>query len=124
MFYFLFLFPLLALTGNIASLAGQLFPSESLSSALSLDLLPSAHISLKIRPFHPLLAISFLLGLSFFAYSKKYLIIPAVAVLGVVLFGFATLFFLSPLWMKIVHLVLAYSLWIFLVSFSIEKVKL
>ncbi|MDE0092688.1 MAG: COX15/CtaA family protein, partial [Oligoflexia bacterium] len=82
MIFFVLLFPLLALTGNIASLAGQLFPSESLSSALALDLLPSAHISLKIRPFHPLLAVSFLLGLVFFAFSKKHLLTPALAVLG------------------------------------------
>ncbi|MCY4321549.1 MAG: COX15/CtaA family protein [Bdellovibrionaceae bacterium] len=121
--YFLYLFPLLALTGNIASLAGQLFPSESLSSALALDLLPSAHTSLKIRPFHPLLAIAFLLGLCVFSYFKKYLIVPTLAVFGVVLFGFFTLFFLSPLWMKIAHLILAYCLWIFLIAFSVERVK-
>ena len=119
--YFVLLFPLLALTGNIASLAGQLFPSLSLSSALILDLLPSSHISLKIRPFHPLLAISFLLGLGFFAFSNKSLLAPVLAVLGMVLFGFATLIFLSPLWMKLTHLVLAYSLWIFLLSSSVQK---
>ena len=120
--YFIALFPLLALTGNIASLAGQLFPSESLSSALALDLLPSAHISLKIRPLHPLLAVSFLLGLSFFAFSKKHLLTPVLAVLAVALFGFATLVFLSPLWMKMTHLILAYALWIFLLDFSLQKI--
>ena len=119
--YFVCLFPLLALTGNIASLAGQLFPSESLSSALALDLLPSSHISLKIRPFHPLLAVSFLLGFVFLAFSKKQLWRPTLAVFGVVLFGFSTLVLLSPLWMKIVHLVLAYILWIFLLDTSIQK---
>ena len=120
--YFVLLFPLLALTGNIASLAGQLFPSLSLFSALILDLLPSSHISLKIRPFHPLLAISFLLGLGFFAFSKKSLLAPVLAVLGMVVFGFATLIFLSPLWMKLTHLILAYSLWMFLLSSSVRKV--
>ena len=124
MIFFVLLFPLLALTGNIASLAGQLFPSESLSSAWALDLLPSAHISLKIRPFHPLLAVSFLLGLVFFAFSKKHLLAPTLAVLGVVVFGFATLIFLSPLWMKITHLVLAYCLWIFLVDSSVQKIRI
>ena len=119
--YFVCLFPLLALTGNIASLAGQLFPSASLFSALILDLLPSSHISLRIRPLHPLLAVAFLLGLSFFAFSKKNLLIPVLAVLGVVLFGFFTLIFLSPLWMKITHLILAYVLWIFLLHSSIQK---
>ena len=122
--YFICFFPLLALTGNIASLAGQLFPSLSLVSALILDLLPSSHISLKIRPLHPLLAICFLLGLGFFSFSKKSLLVPLLAVLGMVLFGFATLIFLSPLWMKLTHLVLAYSLWIFLLSASVKKNQL
>ena len=119
--YFVCFFPLLALTGNIASLAGQLFPSASLSSALVLDLLPSSHISLKIRPLHPLLAVSFFLILVFFSFSKKQLLLPVLAVLGALLFGFATLVFLSPLWMKLTHLILAYSLWIFLVAVSIQK---
>ena len=119
--YFVCLFPLLALTGNIASLAGQLFPSLSLSSALALDLMPSAHISLKVRPFHPLLAVCFLLGFSFFAFSKKHLIFPALAIFVVVLFGFATLVSLSPMWMKMTHLALAYGLWVFLVIISVQK---
>lgn len=113
--YFVLAFPLLALTGNIASLAGQLFPALSLSQALALDFLPSAHISLKIRPFHPLLAILFVLALGWLSFLKKSLIPLALASLAVALFGFATLISLSPLWMKIGHLILAYSLWIFFV---------
>ena len=120
--YLLCFFPLLALTGNIASLAGQLFPSDTLYSALVLDLLPSSHISLKLRPLHPLLAVCFLLFFLFFSFSKKYLLKPALAVFVVVLFGFFTLILLSPLWMKLTHLVLAYFLWVFLINSSIQKV--
>ena len=118
--YFVLAFPLLALTGNIASLAGQLFPSLSLSQALTLDFLPSSHISLKLRPFHPLLAISFLIFLSVFSFSIKNLRLLTLASLVVVLFGFSTLIFLSPLWMKMGHLILAYSLWVFLVCSCVE----
>ena len=118
--YFALFFPLLALTGNMASLAGQLFPSLSLSQALALDLLPSAHISLKLRPFHPLLAIAFVLVLIGFSFSKKNLIILTISSLAVALFGFATLIALSPLWMKMGHLILTYGLWIFLVCSCVQ----
>jgi len=121
--YFVLSFPLLALTGNIASLAGQLFPSLSLSSAFSLDLLPSAHLSLKIRPFHPLLACLFLITLIRFAIKEKKLWTPVLAVSLVVFIGFVTLVSLSPLGMKFVHLILAYALGIFLVWNSFEERK-
>lgn len=119
--YFLLAFPILAVTGNIASLAGQLFPAKSLSQAFALDFLPSAHISLKLRPFHPLLAILFLIVLAVLSFSTKSLRILALASLLVVLFGFATLISLSPLWMKLGHLILAYGLWIFFVCSSVQK---
>ena len=119
--YFVMAFPLLALTGNIASLAGQLFPVESLSQALALDLLPKAHISLKLRPLHPLLSVLFVIVLTILSFSKKYLRPLALASWLLVLFGFATLISLSPLWMKIGHLILAYSLWIFFVCRSVQK---
>ena len=122
--YFVLAFPLLALTGNIASLAGQLFPSLSLAQALVLDILPSSHISLKLRPFHPLLAVLFLILLSTLSFSFKNLKFLALASLAVALFGFATLISLSPLWMKVGHLVLAYGLWILFVCSSIKQIKI
>ena len=122
-FYFVLFFPLLALTGHIASLAGQLFPSLSLSQALALDFLPSAHISLKIRPWHPLLAVLFLLALSLAGFSKKSLAALTLTSCFVALFGLVTLISLSPLWMKIGHLVLAYALWIFFVFSCVQEKK-
>ena len=118
--YFVLSFPLLALTGNIASLAGQLFPTESLVSALALDFMPSAHLSLKIRPFHPLLACLFLIVLTRLAFNQKKLALPLIATFLVVLVGFATLLSLSPLSMKLIHLAFAYSLGILLVWHSAE----
>ncbi len=118
--YFTVFFPLLALTGNIASLAGQLFPSPSLAQALALDFLPAGHISLQLRPFHPLLAVLFVIVLSLVSVSFKNLRLLGAASLAVAGFGFATLLFLSPLWMKMGHLILAYALWIFLVCSSFQ----
>lgn len=121
--HFVCAFPVLALTGNIASLAGQLFPSVSLASALALDLMPSAHLSLKIRPFHPLLASLFLIVLTSLAFKQKKLWLPVLATFLVVSVGFATLLSLSPISMKIIHLVFAYSLGILLIWHAITFKK-
>ena len=120
LFYFALAFPLLALAGNIASLAGTLFPAESLKEALAMDFQPSAHIALRIRPLHPLLAFAFTFWLLGAAKAKKSLRRPAAATAGAALFGLATLLSLSPVWMKLTHLLTAYLLWIFLVSRSLQ----
>ena len=119
--YFVVFFPFLALTGNIASLAGQLFPSESLFHALSLDWLPSAHISLRLRPLHPLMAISFVFVLIWSSIFKKQLRYLGIAGFIVASFGFMTLVSLSPLWMKVGHLILAYGFWVFFVCSCVRR---
>ena len=121
--YFAMAFVVLALTGNIASLAGQLFPAGSLSEAFYLDFSPSSHISLRLRILHPLFALLFLAGawrLLFFerGNSAKILLAGAGAV-GLV--GFTTYALLSPLEMKIIHLISAYALWTGLVRLCVEK---
>ena len=108
--YFLIAFPALILTGGVASLAGTLFPSESLSEAFALDWLATSHIALKLRPLHPLFAGLFLVFLGVFAqpfqvYKKTfYLFVFAF------LFGLSTLLLLSPIGMKLGHLLIAYIL--------------
>lgn len=112
--YFVYFFPILALTGSIASLAGTLFPSESLIQSFVLDFLPESHITLKLRPLHPLLALGFaafcLISLS--EEKKKVIGLVLIAVCS----GFITLISLSPVWMKLTHLLIAYILWIILIK--------
>lgn len=111
--YFVAAFLILALTGSIASLAGTLFPSESLFEAFLLDFLPESHITLKLRPLHPLFAIAFFLFLTAFLKNKKEIFLCA---LIAVFSGLAALFLLSPVYMKLSHLFVAYVFWIALVS--------
>ena len=125
--YFLLAFPVLALTGNIASLAATLFPTSSLAQSLALDFAENAHITVQLRPFHPILAIAFLVALVMVAYSSpafKSLKWVSVFAFFAVAFGFATLLSLSPVWMKIAHLFIAYMLWIVLVNISFKKTKI
>ena len=125
--YFLLAFPVLALTGNIASLAATLFPTSSLAQSLALDFAENAHITVQLRPFHPMLAIAFLVALVMVAYSSpafKSLKWVSVFAFFAVAFGFATLLSLSPVWMKIAHLFIAYMLWIVLVNISFKKTNI
>ncbi len=120
LFYFAAAFPVLALTGNIASLAGTLFPAGSLSEALSLDLLPSPHISIQIRPLHPLLALAFAGSLLWAAARSRACRLPAAGAALAAGSGLAALLSLSPAYLKITHLLLAYLLWTGLVFLSFE----
>ena len=112
--YFVYFFPMLALTGSMASLAGTLFPSESLIQSLVLDFLPESHITLKLRPLHPFLALGFM-GFCLISFSEKKKKIAGTALIALCS-GFITLVSLSPVWMKLTHLFIAYVLWIILVQ--------
>ena len=112
--YFVGVFPLLALTGSIASLAGTLFPSESLTQAFLLDFMPESHITLKLRPLHPLLALGFAAG-CLIIFPKKQKLLGGMAVISL-LSGLITLLSLSPVWLKLSHLLIAYILWIILIQ--------
>ena len=116
--YFLIAFPCLILTGGIASLAGTLFPSQSLSEAFLLDWLPSSHITLKLRPLHPLLAGIFIIFFGFFMKPIRIYRRLFYCFIFAFLFGLATLLSLSPLVMKLTHLLIAYLLAVFLIQQS------
>ena len=116
--YFVGIFPLLALTGSIASLAGTLFPSESLMQSFLLDFHPESHITLKLRPLHPLLALGFV-AFCLMVFSEKKKVLAGMAVIALCS-GIVTLLALSPVWMKLTHLLIAYSLWIILIRSTFE----
>lgn len=116
-------FVAIALVGNVASLAGQLFPVASLKEAFYLDFLPSSHISLRLRILHPLFALLFLVAMGVFVFFTKERILKILwaGAGAVALVGFTTWMLVSPLGMKMIHLVSAYLLWIGLVCSCVEK---
>jgi cytochrome c oxidase assembly protein subunit 15 len=126
---FLFLLLLVAVTGGFAALSSTLFPSSSLLQGLQTDFAPDAHYLLRLRISHPVLAtlIGGSLALYFWLRSqqeknnvrrKATLQVGLILVLGV-LFGYITLFSLAPLWMKIVHLLIAHLVWITLLCWYV-----
>ena len=111
----------LAVSGAIAALGDTLFPSTTLIAGLSADLDPAANVLLKLRVLHPMIAALAAAWLVFFGVTTPRgpstgLSRAMLTLLGAQLAaGVANLLLLAPVWMQIVHLLLADLLWISLV---------
>lgn len=118
--WFLTGFLVLAVTGAWAALSTTLFPSTSLLEGFAKDFASDSHLVLKIRGFHPVLAILIggalcggLYRLSFKVneFLSRIAILAAVLIATGIIVGLLTLFMLSPVPLKLVHLLLAHLLW-------------
>jgi heme A synthase len=113
-------------TGAIAALGDTLYPATSLVEGLTQDFSPTASLLIRLRILHPTLAVAvgafFVFGLMALARvphgdargqrAKRALIGLTIVQ---VFFGFANLWMLAPVWMQLVHLLLADLMWIALV---------
>jgi heme A synthase len=113
-------FMLLGVSGAIAALGDTLFPVRSLSQGFAQDLNPAASIFLRLRIWHPVLAACAGLWLGFWGTwctarrpDTRLAAGIAMALVGIQLAaGMTNLFLLAPVWMQLVHLLLADLLWI------------
>lgn len=113
------LFSVIAVTGAWASLSMTLFPTQELWEGLMKDFAPDSHHLLRLRILHPLTALLGGGGMAVYLWMKSFEesadrrlhFETALFVLGAILFGLATLFFLAPVWMKLTHLAVAHLLW-------------
>ncbi len=121
---------LIAVTGSLAALSNTLFPSESLLEGFAQDFTHEGPLLLKLRVLHPVLAIFIGAVLIYWAWQQSEKLHGLAQVyarrlmkilIGAILFGIGTLLFLSPLWMKLTHLLIAHILWIFLVLFLAQR---
>jgi cytochrome c oxidase assembly protein subunit 15 len=127
-----FSFFLIAVTGSIAALSNTLFPTFSLAEGFAADWDPSSHFLIRLRGLHPLAGILFGGSLALTAWLSVQLMNPdellvrkrskllAIATSIAIAFGIATLISLAPVWMKLVHLLLAHTVWICLVLWIIS----
>ena len=114
-------FLMIAVFGSVSSLASSLFPSHSLWEGLALDFNPESPWLIRLRLLHPLLAL--ILGGAFLYYcffkdkpeqgdkaqtcSRKIFIICLCLLL---LSGLMNLLLLSPVFLKLTHLLIVYLL--------------
>lgn len=112
----------LGVTGAVTALGDTLFPSASLAEGIRQDLSPAAHFLIRLRVLHPLLAVALGLYLLLAAgvvrarradATTRRLASAVIAIFFVQLAaGALNLLLLAPVWMQLVHLLLADAVWI------------
>jgi len=119
-----------SVTGAITALGDTLFPATSLGQGMRQDFSASAHFLLRLRVFHPLLAIgaaAFFVWISVRAVrsnssaaSNRLGLAAAILSVAQLSAGAVNLALLAPIGMQILHLLLADLLWISLVLLAVE----
>jgi cytochrome c oxidase assembly protein subunit 15 len=114
---------ILGISGAIAALGDTLFPARSLAEAWVRDFDPAASIFVRLRILHPAIAALAGAWLGIYAVStagrrrdlrpRAWLLLGMVA--GQIAAGVANLLLSAPVWMQLVHLLLADGMWISLV---------
>jgi heme A synthase len=109
----------LGISGAITALGDTLFPARSLAEGFAQDLDPAASVFLRLRLLHPMIASVVAAWLIFYAGTsmtvrRQALLVGAALALQIVA-GIANLLLLAPVWLQMVHLLLADLLWIALV---------
>lgn len=115
---------LVGVSGAIAALGDTLYPATSLGQAFAQDLSPGAHTLLRLRIHHPWIAVVVAVATVAFALRQQRLFPHGVGRLpGLVLAlsalqlaaGALNVLLLAPVWLQLVHLLLADVLWVTLV---------
>jgi heme A synthase len=113
---------LVGTSGAVAALGDTLYPASSLADGLRADLSPTSHLLVRLRVLHPALAIGASVALAVLAPRcarpaggrRARLAARAVVLLAAVQIaaGFVNVMLLAPVWMQMLHLLLADALWI------------
>lgn len=119
-----------SVTGAIAALGDTLFPASSLAEGMRQDLSAASSLLLRLRVLHPALAI---LAAGYFVYvamsvlrAKAGPLTTRIGLAAIVLAlaqlaaGAINITLLAPIWMQLVHLLLADLLWLSLVLLVLE----
>ncbi|MGC9970631.1 MAG: COX15/CtaA family protein [Bryobacteraceae bacterium] len=117
----------LGMTGAVAALGDTLFPASSVGAGLSQDFSAAANFLVRLRAVHPALAI--VAGACiFYAASaamkahreaRNTALAVWLLVLAQIVVGSVNIALLAPVWMQIVHLLVADLLWIALVLLAL-----
>lgn len=122
---------LVGVSGAVAALGDTLFPASSLAEGLREDLSPTSHLFLRLRVWHPVIAVlgsGYLLWLATVLLRRKpdQLVSKlALALGGLVLIqiavGLLNVALLAPVWTQLLHLFLADATWITLVVLALSS---
>ena len=109
------------MSGAVAALGDTLYPAATHAEGLAQTLSPTSHVLLRLRALHPLIAVVTGVVLMFVSprlaaerddlgarCGRAVLVLAAVQMLG----GLVNVLLLAPVWMQMVHLLVADLLWI------------
>jgi heme a synthase len=121
---------LVGVSGAVAALGNTLYPDGSLAEGLAADLSPTSHFLIRLRILHPTFAVLTSVGLIFGASrlagvrrgadpggaggdtARRFARVVAALAAIQLLAGAVNLILLAPVWMQLVHLLIADLLWI------------
>jgi heme A synthase len=116
---------MLGVSGAVTALGATLFPVTSLAEGLQQDLSPTSHILLRLRFYHPLIAVVVSAWLFFAAsfaraqrpsiWTKRFAGTLLVLLVIQLLAGAANLLLHAPIWLQILHLLFSDLIWIALI---------
>jgi heme a synthase len=128
------LFAILSAAGAITALGDTLFPPQSVVGGIEQSLSPTAHFLEQLRVWHPIIAIVtsiYLFTLGWYVQRStpsehlatriNWLFMIIATQIGV---GVMNIALHAPLWMQVVHLLLADTLWILLMIVTSETLTL
>jgi heme a synthase len=108
-------------SGAVAALGDTLFPAQSLAESLRADLSFTSHLLIRLRIFHPVLAVVAVVVVVACAgrlgrsgptpIPRGARLVGAIA-LGQIALGFFNVVMLAPVWLQLAHLLVADALWI------------
>lgn len=120
---------ILGASGAITALGDTLFPSESLLHGLTQDFSPTAPILLRLRIFHPVIAVivgALNVGFGWWLHNRYQSSLTSkfaaalTALVGVQLvLGVINVILLAPVWMQLVHLFVTTLIWLVVVGLSV-----
>lgn len=118
-------------SGAVAALGDTLFPASSLTEGIADDFSPTSHLFLRLRIWHPVIAVfgsGYLLWLGASLFRRE----PSSRVRGLGLglgglvllqigVGLLNVALLAPVWMQLLHLLIADATWIVLVLLALSS---
>ena len=116
---------LIGVSGAITALGDTLFPASSLAEAVRQDLSPTSHLLIQLRIYHPLIAVIVSLLLLYYIGTvrrdserrpaRRYANLLNLMIFVQLTAGALNIVLLAPVWMQLLHLLLADVMWILLV---------
>lgn len=122
---------LVGVSGAVAALGDTLFPASSLTVGILEDLVPSSHLFVRLRLWHPVIALiasGYLIWLATVLRRReapesapKLALALGVLVLIQIAVGLLNVALLAPVWVQLTHLLLADATWIVLVLLALSS---